>query len=572
MSLSRDELEAMLRPTRLDSVIAAVSPKWGANRLKQRREFAYEAARNTRLRNSAKVLQGPEDYTAFPDRIQLIQNVRDLEQNFGLFQSIIDKLALYAFGRMRYQSHTGDEATDDLYEEYLDMCFRRCDYSGRHNFRQNVVIAFKSMLRDGDYGLKWQRDSLDGGLKWVGIEGDRVGANYQGSTADNYFQGITVDLGSGKPVSYRVYQRSKANVYSNPVEVGSRDIAFLYDPRRYDQYRGITPFAPIINEARDLKEVLAACLIGTKFENMHAAVGYTDSGQPLDDPSTFITNSGSERNGDNSPIKEQAIKSGVIQWAPTGSKIDFMKSERPSANFQTYVDTLVRLQGLALNLPYGFIYSMLGTGPAVRMEMQQAQRTIEGHQENVMDRVTDPAKNMWLMDGIANGDIPYHPKWFKGGWQFPPAVSIDGGRDADATIKLWAAGLMSKSSIFAENGEDEDEQAAVIAAEAERTLITGQDIAKRLNIPLNTVLTALELRTANGYLLAAPDPVTAENNANLQIKTDKATAVPVQQSAALAMQTKKIRELAATLEMRRQRVNSSAIEWLSEELKTRGAN
>ena len=72
---------------------------------------------------------------------------------------------------------------------------------------------------------------------------------------------------------------------------------FLSDCRRYDQYRGITPFAPVINEARDLKEVLAACLIGTKFENYHAAIGYTPTGQPLSDPTALITSTETDANG-----------------------------------------------------------------------------------------------------------------------------------------------------------------------------------------------------------------------------------------------------------------------------------
>ena len=50
-------------------MIGGLFPKWGASRLRARREFSYEAARFTRLRASAKTIQGPEDYTAFPDRI-----------------------------------------------------------------------------------------------------------------------------------------------------------------------------------------------------------------------------------------------------------------------------------------------------------------------------------------------------------------------------------------------------------------------------------------------------------------------------------------------------------------------
>ncbi len=520
----------MMAPTGLDRAVANLFPAWGAKRLRARREFAYEAARSTRLRKSATQLQGPEDYTAFPDRMQLIREMRDLEQNFGLFQSIIDKVSLYAFGTLKYRAHTGDEATDELYEDYFDSCAASCDLSGRHNFRQMVCIADKSEIRDGDFAFKWQRTADQ--LKMVGVESDRIGGNVQGSVEPNYFQGITVDPSTGAPLTYRVYTRTKANVYMNPVEVGATDMLFLSDPRRYDQYRGITPFAPVIAEARDLKEVLAACLIGTKFENMHAAVGYTESGLALEDPSNIITATETGANGN--PLKEQALKYGLIQWAPTGSKIDFMKSERPSANFQTYVDMLVRLIGTALNLPYGFIYQLLGSGPAVRAELQQAQRVIQGRQVKMTERVLNPAKNTWLMEGIARGDIPYAEKWFVGGWQFPPWVTIDAGRDSRAMVEERAAGVRSKSSIFEENGQDSDEEGEIIEAEVVKTLETAQKISKDSGVDLGTVLTMLEIRTPNGYLFRtgpAAQDAQAEDAASVGEKAPMNASTGSQMSA-----------------------------------------
>jgi capsid protein len=485
--------------TKLDSVIGGLFPKWGASRLRARREFSYEAARYTRLRASAKVIQGPEDYTAFPDRITLITQMRDLEQNFGLFQSIIDKVSLYAFGTLNYQAHTGDEKVDALYEAYLADCFARCDISGRHNFRQMVTIADKSETRDGDYALKWHRRA--DGLKLVGIEGDRIGGNTSVGWSADYFQGITVDVSTGKPVSYRVFQRTKANAYINPEEIPASEILFLFDPRRIDQYRGITPFAPVINEARDLKEVLVACLIGTKYENMHGAVGYTESGAPLNDPSDLITSTDTINNG--ASMKEQEMKPGMIQWAPTGSKVDFVKSDRPSGTFQTYIDMLVRLICTARNLPYGFVYQMLGAGPAVRAELQQAHRVIQGRQTNMRERIMDPVKNTYLMEGIANGEIPYIANWQRGGWQFPPWVTIDSGRDSNAMVKEIAAGVRSRASVFAENGEDANDEDIVIEAETRSRLQKAKAIAEEFKVDFNIVLTMLGSSTPNGYLFTS---------------------------------------------------------------------
>jgi capsid protein len=505
------ELESMLQPTKLDRAIASVFPGWGSRRMRSRREYAYEAAVNTRLRTTATRLQGPEDYMAFPDRLQLIRQVRDLEQNFGLFQSIIDKLAMYAFGRIRYQARTGDKERDDEYEAYLDDCFANCDLSGRHTLRDMVAIAFKSQLRDGDYALKWQRDPA-GLLKLTGIEGDRLGGIYMQSADETYFQGIIIDPATGAPMVYRIFYRTKANSYTNPVDAPAQDIIHLFDPRRYDQYRGVTPFAPVINEARDLKELMEALRIGTKFENYHSAVVYTANGLPLNDPASFIT--GTETvNG--APTTEQALKYGLMQHAPIGSKVEWLDSSRPAGTLQTYMESLIRLMGTALNLPYGFLYNLSGLGgPSARMDSQQAQRTIQLHQENTKSRALNRIKDTYLMEGFARGKIRYTPNWRNGVWQFPPWPTIDAGRDSNAGINEWRAGLLSKSAWFAELGEDAEEQEAIIVSEADRTITTAKAMAKAHDVPIEVILTLLESKTPNGWLIKSnfeapayePDP------------------------------------------------------------------
>lgn len=508
----------MLQPTRLDMAIASVFPKWGAERVRQRRNYAYEAAVNTRLRSTSQRITGPEDYQAFPDRIALIKQMRDLDQNFGLFFGMIDKLSNYSFGRLRYQARTGVNERDEEYEEYLKECFANCDLSGRHNFRSMVEIAFKSMLRDGDYGLKWQRDPF-GELKLTGIEGDRIGGIYMTSVNENYFQGIYVDLDTGLPLTYDVYYRTKADAYLNKVSVPAQDMIHVFDPRRYDAYRGVTPFASIINEARDLKELMEALRIGTKFENYHSAVQYTASGLPLNDPKDFIT-SGTQTGGNGNPITEVDIKYGVIQSAPIGSKVEWLKSDRPSGTIQTYMESLIRLQGVALQMPYGFLYNLSGLGgPAARMDSAQAQRVIMHHQENFKDRVLERVKNMYLMEGFSRGRIRYTPKWKNGVWQFPPWPTIDVGRESSAGINEWRAGLRSKSSWFAEDGEDAEEQEAIMDAEARRTMTRAQALSKEFDVPIELALTMLETRTQQGFFQAQQQQRDVEVEEKKEVET-----------------------------------------------------
>lgn len=516
--LAPAELEQMLEPTKFDKTIAVWFPKWGAQRVRQRRQYAYEAAVNTRLRATTARLQGPEDFQAFPDRLALMRQVRDLEQNFGLFQGIIDKLCMYSFGRVQYQARTGDKDRDDEYEQYLtEECFKKCDISNRFNFRGMIALAYMARLRDGDFGLKWQRNGM-GDLKLNGIEGDRIGGINMTSVAENYFQGINVDPETGIPISYAVYYRTKADAYVNPVQVPAQDMMLVCCPRRYNQYRGVTPFAPIIHEARDLKELMEALRIGTKFENYHSAIQYTASGLPLEDPATFFTSSNGINNQTTSngqPITEQDIKFGKVQVAPLGSKVEFLKSDRPSGTVQTYMENLIRLMGVALNMPYGFLYNLSGlAGPGVRMDSGQAQRVIQLVQEDMKDQAMEQIKNTYLMEGFARGKIRYTPDWKSGMWQFPPWPTIDGGRDSAAGINEWRAGLGSKSIWFAEQGLDAEEEEETIDEEVGRTMDRAQALAQKYSVPIELALDMLEGRKQNGFYMA---------KAKVEDKTDAPT-------------------------------------------------
>jgi len=301
---------------------------------------------------------------------------------------------------------------------------------------------------------------------------------------------------------------------------------------------------------------MEACRIGTKFENYHAAIGYTASGQPLNSPADYVN--GTDLINGTTAIKEQEIKPGLLQWAPTGSKVDFIKSDRPSGQFQTYTENLIRLMGTALNLPMGFLYNLSGlSGPAARMDSQQAQRVIEWHQQNMKERVLERAKNTYLMEGIANGDIPYAPNWFRGGWQFPPWLTIDVGRDSAAGINEWRSGLKSKADWYNESGQDSEEQEIVIADESSRTIKKAKELAKEHDIDFVVAYNILETRTPNG-LFTNGLPANAE-----EVTMDESEDSPPSPSEMARIRSVELKQLMAGLPERQTSLAMPDNEWVN---------
>jgi hypothetical protein len=284
-------------------------------------------------------------------------------------------------------------------------------------------------------------------------------------------------------------------------------MAHIIDPERYDRYRGISAFAPVLNDMRDLKEVMAACLIGVKFSEYHAGIMTGGSGIP-NDPSSYFSPS-SEKFSSGEPMTETKLTPGTIQHIPGDYKLDFMKSERPSGQFQSYLELLIRTISSALCLPYGFVYSLSGLGgPAARMDAAQAQRVIEHWQAVIKERFLRPVASRWILDGVANGEIQVSAgtRLTDGVWQFAPRLTIDVGRESAAGIDEIRAGLRTRADWWDEEGKDSDQEMEIIRDEALKIINDAKALSESTGLPIERCLDILDMRAPNGTPALATTP------------------------------------------------------------------
>jgi capsid protein len=481
-------------PSAFEFALSKFAPGLALDRYRKRVAFSYEGARIGRLRDVPQHNPNPETARESYDRIKLMEQVRDLCENLPLFPSVLTKLGNYALGQLRYQARTGDREVNRQIERYLAEWFRDCDVSGRFSFADMARVALYSTLRDGDFFWVWRQ--VDGSLKLQGVEADRVGGNLP-RVSENEASGIIFDPSTGRPIEYRTYRRNQAGGYVDEKIIPAADVIAFYDHLRYDQYRGITRFASAVNAARDFKEMMEAVRIGVKFENYHGGVHYSERGQP-DDPTDYFA-AGADRTANGQPIGDFNLQPGTVKHLPNTSRIDFVKSDRPSGQFQAYAETLIREILCPLNLPMGFAWdlSSLG-GPAARMDAAQAYRSIRYLQTEVMAPRMKRAVDRVIMQGIAEGRIDYTDDWQAGHFQFPAMPTIDVGRDTNAGIAEVRAGLRSKADYFAEEGKDVDEEDAVIAGEAAALIQRAKEISDRTKFPIERVVDMLDMRIPNG--------------------------------------------------------------------------
>jgi capsid protein len=157
------------------------------------------------------------------------------------------------------------------------------------------------------------------------------------------------------------------------------------------------------------------------------------------------------RQSDGSTVNETETKAGWLIGLPQGAEVKEMKTEFPAQQIQTFNETLVRDIANALNLSYGLIRDLSSlTGPGVRAVLAQDDCEFAMIRQNLMDRFLNPVRNRVLYYAACMGYIPaspFDPALYQGKWYFPSKLTIDVGREADADVKMNAAGYLTQDDI-----------------------------------------------------------------------------------------------------------------------------
>jgi len=476
--------------------------------------FGYDAANPGTVRGSSGGMAknaGSETPLMSQDRLKLIWEARDLERNMPVIRCLLDRMSQYVCGSLRYQARTGDPQVDSLYEAYFnEWAEYHADITHRHNLRMLVELAFRSMLRDGDFGFA---GLLVG--EWYSlqsIESDRIGDPNKVSMQNlpDYVQGIKIDA-NGAPISYDVFRRERqASRYIFDKTFKASDFFFLNKPLRTDEYRSVSWLAPVVAQARDLYEMFAFERGAAKWAA--AIAGVITVSNPLDKSGLGSAGMWDGKQADGTP-SETVTGNKLLRLKPNENVTPFNTGARPSGAFQQYIETALRDIAMGVNVPYGFFNMAQFGGATVRLEAQQLDRTFKRYQEILVSKLLEPIKNKVINMGIATKRIPPTQNWTGCKWQFGPRLTADTGYDTDANLQLLAHGLKTATEIAGENGEDYEDVVEQLVKEA----IVLRDAAQGQGIPLEMVA-ASRFPDATNQLAAvaqASQPITAPTAAEI---------------------------------------------------------
>lgn len=481
--------------------LSIVAPKAARTRMIEQaklREFGrFDSALDSYKRGIARNLSGAEDLSGTAERYKLIRAARDLADNFPPVRSLLLKFATYVAGSLRYQARTGDKDLDFEVERFWARWIRQCDFMRKHDFVRLLQLAVMAIIRDGDCGFIIVRDGQE--LKLQAVEADRIGSPYnQTIDSDKYIGGINLDE-FGRAISYQIFVRTIANQYISPTDIPANEFVHLFDATRLDEYRGRSAFATALNATRDLQEALKAEIQAIKYASYQTSVILTENGSA--DATDYFATSSTNDLGQRDKL--QAIEPGAVNYLGPGEKMEMFKSDRPGGAFGEFVRLVQSHICMAVGLPYGFAFDADKSGPMARLEAAMAERTFSRWRGLLEAQFLNRVKNIVLLDAQARGLLPESEFLLDGKWCWPAKVSIDYGREANADIALWKAGLKTAGTIYSDAGEDYEE--AIRARAKEAAMIVG--LADEMDIPAQYVSDSIPMPKRDEVApVASPEP------------------------------------------------------------------
>lgn len=316
----------------------------------------------------------------------LRERSRDLYSGGGpLGRGAIDRICLNSIGsglklnvRVNHELLNMSESDCAKWSSNIENVFdswassKNCSIDGELNFYELQVLAFKSVLLDGDCFVIFGADNehykniftrLQVGL----IESERVQNPFIKPSGVMIDEGVELD-NLGRPVAYYIANRNPEAEISNQPQLEfmrapiydsishERNILHLMNPERIGQRRGVPFLAPVIETLKQLSRYTDAELMSAVVSGMYSIFFEHDqreSGQVGEEEYASESGYGGLTGLEN--ITQQEMYGTVIDL-PEGVKVSTASPGRPNQNFNAFIESLVRQIGGALGIPAELLF------------------------------------------------------------------------------------------------------------------------------------------------------------------------------------------------------------------------
>ena len=176
---------------------------------------------------------------------------------------------------------------------------------------------------------------------------------------------------------------------------------------------------------------------------------------------------------------EYEMGPGTVTHLAPGEKVNFGNPNIPTAGFETFVKTLCKLVGAALELPYDVLIKEFNSSySASRGALLEAWEAFKMRRKWFVDDFCQPVYEEWFAEAVARGRI-HAPGFFTDparrkaytacAWNGPARTNLNPVQEVDAAIKRVEAGFSTAQEETAQmTGGDYNRNIKLRVTEAKR--------------------------------------------------------------------------------------------------------
>lgn len=335
----------------------------------------YHGADMSRLMSDwIAALLSPDDETKMSARV-LRARARDLDRNSGIASHFLDLLSDNVVGPT---GPTIDSEVEDAKGEQLDDINEKIEKTwnrwakgpvtldGSHDLVGFLDLLIRTVATDGEAFIRFHRGpEFPWGFALEMVDADLVDDTINRAAKDGENEirmGIEVDM-RGRKVAYWVrrdpaYHPTRRQTWE---QVLARDMVHVFRPKRVNQTRGITWFAPVMRDMRHESEYTATELVASRvasskclvYESMPGMEGEVAPEESEDTPA------GDGSNTDDGGGFREELEPGVGWVLPRGYKANLLDPTHPTTAFPSFIKTIQRKISSGLTAAYNVLMNDL---------------------------------------------------------------------------------------------------------------------------------------------------------------------------------------------------------------------
>ena len=372
-----------------------------------------------------------------------------------------------------------------------------CDALGLSTFAEIEQLVVKSWLLSGDVFVLFKTGETTPmnpySLRLHVIEADRISTpswcmgkhflspgNTEGVVPEGkpgaghaIHDGVEVDE-NGRAVAYYISDRYPGQLSAKKTgwvrveafgkETGLPNILRIAESERPDQYRGVPYLTPVVENILQLRRYTESELMAALVQSFFTAWVETEADTnefPINDVGPSLPED-NEPEPDEINDNEYRMGPGTVLHLRKGEKVQFGSPQIPTVGFDTFVKTVSRTIGAALELPYEVLLKEFTSSySASRGALLEAWEAIRMRRTWMTETFCKPVYERWMAEAVALGRIRapgfftdplLRDAWCGSQWIGPVQGQLDPKKEAEAALSLASYGVKTYNQITREFG------------------------------------------------------------------------------------------------------------------------